>query len=63
MTLHAPEWLHLPETDLACATLSVYRHKGDKEALVIMTNATLRHLYEEEDTTQQGINMTYSLRL
>ena len=63
MTLHAPEWLHLSETDLACNPLSVYRHKGDTEALAIMTNATLRHLYEEEDATQQSINMTYSLRL
>ena len=39
------------------------RHKGDKEALAIMTNATLRHLYEEEDATQLGMNLTYSLRL
>ncbi|CAL5224408.1 g7090 [Coccomyxa viridis] len=39
------------------------KHKGDREALAIMSNATLLHIYEEEEATQQGLNLTYSLRL
>ncbi len=61
--MHAPERLRLPGTDLECNILLECRHKGDKEALAIMTNATLRHLYEDEDATQLGMNLTYSLRL
>ena len=61
--MHAPERLHSPKTGLACDFLRECRHKGDKEALAILTNATLRHLYEEEDATQLGVNLTYSLRL
>lgn len=38
------------------------KHKGDKEALAIMSNATLLHSFEEEETAQHGLNLTYSLR-
>ncbi len=38
------------------------KHKGDKEALAIMSNTTLLHIYEEEDPVHQGLNLTYSLR-
>ena len=37
------------------------KHKGDKEALAIMSNTTLLHIYEE-DAVHQGLNLTYRLR-
>lgn len=38
------------------------KHKGDREALAIMSNATLLHMYEKEEAIQPGLNLTYSLR-